>query len=96
MMFRRAPKVERLQAHRGRCAKASNNAKLRPGVDGVYLEFGHSHATFLPQVWESYPDPLDFLTALRRKADLPARFWHPDLRLTRYTVEKYADERPHP
>jgi AmmeMemoRadiSam system protein A len=69
--------------------------KLRPGVDGVYLEFGRSHATFLPQVWESIPDPLEFLSALRRKADLPARFWHADLRLTRYTVEKFHDdERP--
>ena len=67
-------------------------AKLRPGVDGVYLEFGHSHATFLPQVWESIADPLEFLSALRHKADLPARFWHSDLRLTRYTVEKFRDD----
>jgi hypothetical protein len=67
--------------------------KLRPGVDGVYLEFGRSHATFLPQVWESIPDPVRFLEALRRKAELPARFWHSELRLTRYTVEKYRDER---
>ena len=46
-------------------------------------------ATFLPQVWENLPDPVDFLAELRRKAGLPARFWHPDLRLSRYTVEKY-------
>lgn len=69
-------------------------ASLRPGVDGVYLEYGNASATFLPQVWESIPDPLAFLAELRRKAELPRRFWHPDLRLTRYTVEKFVDERP--
>jgi AmmeMemoRadiSam system protein A len=64
-------------------------ARLRPGEDGVYLEYQDFHATFLPQVWESLPDPRDFLDELRRKARLPARFWHPELRLSRYGVEKY-------
>jgi AmmeMemoRadiSam system protein A len=68
--------------------------RLRPGVDGVYLEFGGLAATFLPQVWESLPDPVDFLAALRRKARLPARFWDPGIRLTRYTVEKFGDAHP--
>jgi len=67
-------------------------ARLRPGIDGVYLEYGEARATFLPQVWENIPDPLAFLSELRLKAELPARFWHPDLRLTRYTVEKFRDE----
>lgn len=69
-------------------------ARLRPGVDGVCLEYQGRAATFLPQVWESLPDPLEFLAALRHKARLPARFWDPAIRLTRYTVEKYADEHP--
>ena len=30
-----------------------------------------------------------FLGELKRKAGLPRTFWHPDLRLSRYTVEKY-------
>ena len=64
-------------------------AKLRPGEDGLYLEYQDFHATFLPQVWESLPEPRAFLDELRRKARLPARFWHPDLRLSRYGVEKY-------
>ena len=63
-------------------------AKLRPGEDGVYLEYQDFRATFLPQVWENLPDPRDFLAELRRKARLPARFWHPELRLSRYGVEK--------
>jgi AmmeMemoRadiSam system protein A len=64
-------------------------AALRPGVDGVYLEYGNLRGTFLPQVWENIPDPLDFLCELRRKAGLPARFWHPEVKLSRYAVEKY-------
>lgn len=62
---------------------------LHPGVDGVCIEFREFHATFLPQVWENLPDPLDFLCELRRKAQLPLRFWHPAIKLSRYTVEKY-------
>jgi AmmeMemoRadiSam system protein A len=62
---------------------------LRPGVDGVCIEFREFHATFLPQVWESLADPLDFLCELRRKAQLPVRFWDPAIKLSRYTVEKY-------
>jgi len=62
---------------------------LRRGIDGVVLEFEDLRATFLPQVWEGLPSPMDFLCELRRKADLPARFWHPNVRLSRYTVEKY-------
>jgi AMMECR1 domain-containing protein len=56
----------------------------------VYLEYGDRSATFLPQVWENLPDPFAFLCELRRKAGLPARFWHPDIRLSRYTVEKFT------
>ena len=63
---------------------------LRPGLDGVYLEFGAAAATFLPQVWEALPDARAFLAELRRKAGLPPAFWHPGLRLSRYTVDKYA------
>jgi AmmeMemoRadiSam system protein A len=64
-------------------------AAIRPGVDGLYLEYGEMRSTFLPQVWESIPDALDFLCELRRKAGLPRRFWHERLRLSRYTVEKF-------
>ena len=71
-------------------SEAEALAKLRPGVDGVYFEFHDLASTFLPQVWESLPDPVDFLGELRRKAGLPPTFWHPDVRLSRYTVEKFT------
>ena len=41
-------------------------------------------------MWDNLPDPADFLGQLKRKAGLPANFWHRDLRLSRYTVEKFA------
>jgi len=70
-------------------SEADAIAQLRTGIDGVYLEYGHARSTFLPQVWESLPDAIDFLAELKRKAGLPGRFWHPDIRLSRYTVEKF-------
>ena len=59
------------------------------GSDGVVLEMGELRSTFLPQVWDSLPDPADFLRELKRKAGLPRDFWDPSLRLSRYTVEKF-------
>ena len=64
-------------------------AALRPGIDGIVIEFQGRSATFLPQVWDHLPDPVDFLAELRLKARLPPTFWHPELRVSRYTVEKY-------
>ena len=64
-------------------------ARLRPGVDGVVLEYQDLRATFLPQVWENIPDAFEFLRNLKRKAGLPERFWHGELKLWRYSVEKY-------
>lgn len=64
---------------------------LRPGVDGVILEYAEHRGTFLPQVWEQLPDPRDFLEHLRAKAGLPHRFWSPEVRLSRYTVHKWEE-----
>jgi hypothetical protein len=64
---------------------------LVPGVDGVILQYGRHRATFLPQVWESLDDPRRFLDALKRKAGLPAEFWHPQIRFSRYAVTKWTE-----
>ncbi len=66
-------------------------AQLRPGADGVVLEFGHHRGTFLPQVWENLPSPATFLGELKRKAGLPHDFWDDSIRLFRYTVSKWAE-----
>jgi len=67
-------------------------ARLRPGIDGIVFEFQGRRSTFLPQVWEQLPDPVDFLAHLKRKAGLPPAFWHSDVKLWRYTVMKWAEE----
>jgi AmmeMemoRadiSam system protein B/AmmeMemoRadiSam system protein A len=64
---------------------------LRPHVDGLILEYGPHRSTFLPQVWETLTKPAHFLQQLKRKAGLPADFWHDELRLSRYAVTKWKE-----
>lgn len=67
-------------------------ASLRPGIDGLVLEFGHHRGTFLPQVWEQLPTPQAFLNNLKRKAGLPPDFWEADMKLSRYAVAKWSEQ----
>jgi AmmeMemoRadiSam system protein A len=67
--------------------------RLRPGVDGVVLAYQGRRATFLPQVWESLPEPDAFIAALKRKAGLAGGFWHDEIRIARYTVAKFREPR---
>jgi AmmeMemoRadiSam system protein A len=71
-------------------------AALRPGVDGVILRWRRpdgrlAQGLFLPQVWQSLPEPRHFLDQLKRKAGLPTTFWAPDVSLERFTVEVLHD-----
>jgi AmmeMemoRadiSam system protein A len=65
--------------------------QLKPGKDGVILEYGMHRATFLPQVWAQLPDPQKFLARLKNKAGLPEEFWSDDIRLSRYAVQKWKE-----
>lgn len=67
-------------------------AMLRPYVDGVVFEFGERRSTFLPQVWQTLPDPRRFLAELKRKAGLPPNFWSDQVRISRYTVRKWSED----
>jgi AmmeMemoRadiSam system protein A len=71
-------------------------AQLRPGVDGVVLEFAGKRATFLPQVWDTLREPAEFLAELKRKAGLPIDFWSSAVHISRYGVTKWreSDLRP--
>ena len=71
--------------------EADARARLRPGIDGLILSYGAHRATFLPQVWESLPEPRDFLEHLKQKAGLPRDFWSAQLQLERYTVRKWKE-----
>jgi MEMO1 family protein len=78
---------ERLEA----ASEAEALRTLRPGVDGVTLEYRGLRATFLPQVWEQLGTPEEFMAALKRKAGLPEDFWAEQLRLWRYRVRKFEE-----
>jgi len=62
---------------------------LAPGVDGLLLEDPPHRSTFLPQVWESLPDPEDFLGELLLKAGLPRDHWSKTISFHRYGVEEF-------
>lgn len=67
--------------------------QLHPGKDGVILEYGRHRATFLPQVWGQLPLPQTFIAHLKNKAGLPENFWSNDLRISRYSVQKWREEK---
>lgn len=72
-------------------SEADALSQLRPGVDGMVLEYGSLHSTFLPQVWEQLPKVEQFMAHLKQKVGLPADFWSSELRLKRYTVRTFKD-----
>jgi len=62
-------------------------AQLRPGKDGLILEDGPYRSTFLPQVWETLPEPERFLSELKMKAGLSPDYWSDTIKFSRYTVD---------
>ncbi|MBP6058919.1 MAG: AmmeMemoRadiSam system protein A [Nitrosomonas sp.] len=75
----------------GFSSEADAVAQLRPTIDGIVFEYGPYRSTFLPQVWESLPQPQQFLAKLKSKARLSEDFWAEDIRLSRYTVTKWRE-----
>ena len=65
--------------------------QLRPGIDGVILEYAMHRGTFLPQVWESLPEPHRFMAHLKQKAGLSPNFWSNGIKLFRYEVTKWKE-----
>lgn len=65
--------------------------QIRPGIDGMIFECHGRRGTFLPQVWESLPDPREFFSHLKQKAGFLPDFWSPDVRLYRYEVQKWKE-----
>jgi hypothetical protein len=71
--------------------EADARSQLRPGLDGLILTHGKRRATFLPQVWETLPDPERFLAQLKLKAGLSAHYWDEEIALARYGVQKWKE-----
>lgn len=65
-------------------------AALEPGADGLVLAYGSARATFLPAVWESVPEPREFLAHLWRKAGLPASLSWSEVTALRYRTETFS------
>jgi AmmeMemoRadiSam system protein A len=67
--------------------------KLKPHVDGVVLKNGNRRATFLPQVWEKIPDPVEFLEHLCRKMGMKENDWRIlPMDVLVYQVEEFQEE----
>jgi AmmeMemoRadiSam system protein A len=65
--------------------------QIRPGEDGLILQDGPNRGTFLPSVWESLPDPVEFLVHLKHKAGLAANHWSDRIEVYRYHTESFGD-----
>ncbi len=75
----------------GFTSEADVLAQLRPNIDGIVFDCGSHRSTFLPQVWESLPQPQQFLAKLKLKARLSEDFWSEEIQLSRYTVSKWRE-----
>ena len=67
--------------------------QIQPGIDGLVLQDNYHRGTFLPSVWESLPEPAQFLSHLKRKAGLPADYWSDALQISRYTTESFGEDK---
>jgi len=65
--------------------------QIRAGEDGLILQDGPNRGTFLPSVWESLPNPVDFLVHLKRKAGLAANHWSERVEVYRYHTESFGE-----
>lgn len=50
-------------------------SKLKPFEDGVILSTPYGSSTYLPQVWEKFPNTDDFLSTLCAKHGAPSNYW---------------------
>ena len=64
-------------------------AQLRPHIDGLIVRDGSRSGTFLPAVWDNFPDPAMFLRQLKRKAGLSMDHWSSNLVVERYVTESF-------
>jgi AmmeMemoRadiSam system protein A len=64
---------------------------LMPDRDGLLLQLGAARATFLPAVWESLPEPVEFVRQLKLKAGWRPDFWSPQIDVWRYRTESFGE-----
>lgn len=66
---------------------------ITPILDGVILRIDDEIATYLPSVWETFPDPAEFLSQLCIKAGWPPERWmtEPYPQVETYRVSEFAE-----
>ncbi len=64
---------------------------LQPGIHGLVLAHGNRRATYLPSVWDSFPDKRKFVQQLRAKAGIAANTPAQDLDAWAYTVQDFGE-----
>ncbi len=60
--------------------------QIRPGIDGLSLNYNGHKGTLLPSVWEAISDKHQFLSIIKQKAGLPEDFWSNEIQISRYTA----------
>lgn len=68
-------------------------AALEPGVDGLVLRYGAARATFLPSVWQSLPEPREFVAQLKRKIGWHSVALSSQMMAFRYRTETFGSAR---
>ena len=61
-------------------------SQITPQSDGLILKERSNRALFLPQIWETFSSPEEFLIHLKQKAGLPADYWSPTIKIYRFNV----------
>lgn len=65
--------------------------QIRPGVDGLVMEYNGQIGTLLPSVWGNITDKHEFLSTVKLKAGFPQDFWTNDIQVSRYTTHVIRD-----
>jgi len=68
-------------------------AKLKQGANGVIVTLDGAASTFLPELWETFPDPEQFLSRLCEKAGLSPDRWreHPYPTIETYDTLRFEE-----
>jgi len=65
---------------------------IEPYKDGLILEYGSYHGTFLPQVWQELPKTKDFLEHLSYKAGANPSIYLQNPKILKYRVDAIEAE----
>jgi AmmeMemoRadiSam system protein A len=63
---------------------------LRPRVDGLLIGAGRHRGVFLPDVWETLPEPAAFVDHLLAKASLAPGNWPTTIWAQRFTTQRFT------